>query len=108
MGKLATQALRSAFSASYRRTNASIGPVHLLYFFQLADTMRELTSTSGARGTMPYVSPSYPGRREQILVTEPRDANRHDRVGPDGRKHDAPSAARGPSMRGVRQSWSER
>jgi asparagine synthase (glutamine-hydrolysing) len=42
MARLAAHLLHAAFSPAYRKSHASIGPAHLLYFFQLDDTVRQL------------------------------------------------------------------
>jgi asparagine synthase (glutamine-hydrolysing) len=44
MARLTAHVVHSALSSTYRRSNASIGPVQLLYFFQLGDSIRKTAS----------------------------------------------------------------
>jgi asparagine synthase (glutamine-hydrolysing) len=44
VARMTAHMMRAAVSSTYRRCNASISPVHLLYFFQLEDTIRKSAS----------------------------------------------------------------
>jgi asparagine synthase (glutamine-hydrolysing) len=48
MARFTVHMLRRALDATYRKRNASINPVHLLYFFHLGDTMRQILNRSRA------------------------------------------------------------
>jgi asparagine synthase (glutamine-hydrolysing) len=44
LARLTAHVVHSGLSSTYRRSNASIGPVQLLYFFQLGDSIRKSAS----------------------------------------------------------------
>jgi len=49
LARLAAQILRFGLSSSYRKSNGVIGPLLLLYFFQLEETRRKAAARSAQR-----------------------------------------------------------